>query len=498
MLIKAAGMTLHDALELNCRTHPAKNFIEAYDRSFTYEEAWRLSNGFARFLAASGVGRNDTACLVLPRVPELVLAFLGMVKAGVVPVPVNYTISPGEIRQFISLIAPSVIVIHEKLLPVLDSGVLPAGNVRVVVVGEDSHGHIPWREAASPSVEGGASDIGFDEIAYLNYTTGSSGAPKGAIATHANIYWNTRAAVEAMEMTGDDVHLCMFAPFAHPHELFARPLYTGGTLVLLEEINPKTIVKTINDKSVTCMMGLAPMFDMIASHCAGKRMESLRVAESGGMYTRPDIIRSFKRHFGVPVLSVWGSTETTGIALANTPGAYREDGSMGRVCPFYELALIDDEGNDAGTGEIGELVFRGEGVISGYDTAADFPAAAGGYYSGDLAWRDGEGYLYFVERKSGLMKVAGLKVYPLQIELSLMAHHGVKEAAVIGVEDRLRGMVPKAYIVPREGFALTEEEVRAFCKGKMADYMIPRAVEIRSELPKIGSGKINKKALGGR
>ncbi|MCC6345710.1 MAG: acyl--CoA ligase [Nitrospirales bacterium] len=498
MLIDAIGMTIHDALERNCRTHPQKSFILAYDRAFTYEEACRISNGFARFLAASGVGRNEKACLILPRVPELVLAFLGMVKAGVVPIPVNYTISPGEIRQFISLVAPSVIVIHEKLLPLLDGETLLPGNSRIVVVGEDSHGHIPWREAASPAAEKATPDSGFDTIAYLNYTTGSSGTPKGAVATHAAIYWNTRAAVEAMEMTGDDIHLCMFAPFAHPHELFARPLYTGGTLVLLEEINPKTIVKTINDKAVTCMMGLAPMFDMIASHCPDKKMESLRVAESGGMYTRPDIIRSFRKHFGIPVLSVWGSTETTGIALANTPRAYREDGSMGRVCPFYELRIVDDEGNDVGSGEIGELVFRGKGVISGYDTSTDLPAADGWYCSGDLGWRDEEGYLYFVERKSGLMKVAGLKVYPLQIEISLMAHHGIKEAAVIGVEDRLRGMVPKAYVVPREGFTLSEEEVRAFCKGRMADYMIPRTVEIRSELPRIGSGKINKRALEGR
>ncbi|MBZ0157687.1 MAG: acyl--CoA ligase [Alphaproteobacteria bacterium] len=498
MLIDTMGVTIHDALERNCRTHPSKSFILAYDRAFTYEEAYRLSNGFARFLTASGVGKNDKACLILPRVPELVLAFLGMAKAGVIPIPVNYTVSPGEIKHFISLVAPSVIVIHEKLLPVLDSEILLLRSIRIVVVGEDSHGHIPWEEASSPAVEKGGSDIGFNKIAYLNYTTGSSGTPKGAIATHANIYWNTRASVEAMEMTGDDVHLCMFASFAHPHELFARPLYTGGTIVLLEEINPKTIVKTINDKSVTCMMGLAPMFDMIASHCSHKEMESLRVAESGGMYTRPDIIGNFKKYFGVPVLSVWGSTETTGIALANTPRAYRDDGSTGRVCPFYELRIIDDEGNDVGDGEVGELVFRGEGVISGYYNSTDFHVADGWYYSGDLGWKDEEGYLYFVERKSGLMKVAGLKVYPLQIEISLMAHHGIKEAAVIGVEDRLRGMVPKAYIVPREGFDLTEEDVRAFCKGKMADYMIPKAVEIRSELPKIGSGKINKKALGGR
>ena len=131
----------------------------------------------------------------------------------------------------------------------------------------------------------------------------------------------------------------MFASFAHPHELFARALYLGGTIVLLEEINPKTMARTIRDRGVTCMMGLAPMYDMLISHCAGADLGALRIAESGGMYTRPDIIEHFRRHFGIPVLSVWGSTETTGIALANTPAAYRTDGSAGRACPHYGVRV---------------------------------------------------------------------------------------------------------------------------------------------------------------
>ena len=302
--------------------------------------------------------------------------------------------------------------------------------------------------------------------------------------------------MEAFGFTRDDVHLCMFASFAHPHELFARALYLGGTVVLLEEINPKTMARTIRERGVTCMMGLAPMYDMLIAHCADADLGALRIAESGGMYTRPDTIRDFRRHFGIPVLPVWGSTETTGIALANTPAAFRTDGSAGRVCPHYAVRIVDDEGRDQGDGEVGEMIISGPGVVAGYWRDAAFPTRAGWYRSGDLAYRDAEGYHYFVERKSGLLKVAGLKVYPLQVELVLLAHPAVQEAAVIGVEDRLRGVVPKGFLIAKAGHQIDAEEIRHFCRGRLAEYMIPKDLEAVDDFPRIGSGKVDKRALG--
>jgi len=290
----------------------------------------------------------------------------------------------------------------------------------------------------------------------------------------------------------------MFASFAHPHELFARALYTGGAIVLLEEINPRTIARTIKQRAVTCMMGLAPMYDMLISHCPDADFGALRIAESGGMYTRPDIIANFRRQFGIPVLPVWGSTETTGIALANTPAEYRTDGSAGKACPHYDVRVLDEEGRQGNDGEVGELVFSGPAVGAGYREEVPFTAVDGWYHSGDLAYRDAEGYHYFVERKTGLLKVAGMKVYPLQIEQVLQTHPGVKEAAVIGIPDRLRGVVPKAFVVAKEGCGIEAVELRRFCRGRMAELMIPREVQVVGDLPRIGSGKVDKKSLRDR
>jgi long-chain acyl-CoA synthetase len=339
-----------------------------------------------------------------------------------------------------------------------------------------------------------------NDIAYLNYTSGSTGDSKGAVTTHANVYWNTIAAVDAFRLTPDDIHLCMFAPFAHPHEIFARPLYLGGTMVLVDKIYPKSLAEAISAHKVTCMMGLAPMYENLLEVLEHKTydLSALRVPESGGMYTRSELISRFRRKLGVPIFPVWGSTETTGIALANRPGEYMPPGSVGKPCNSYEVKIVDETGQELSPGEIGEMIFKGPAVVKSYyeaEAGEEISFKHSWYYSGDLGKKDAMDNFYFVERKSGMMKVAGLKVYPLEIELMLMSHAKIKEAVVIAVKNRLRGEIPKAIVVAKAGVKLSEKEVQRFCKERLAHYKLPRIVEVRESLPKIGSGKINKKAL---
>lgn len=489
------SIVIHNVLEEFAKIQPSKPFIYYHDITLTYAETYGLCCGLAASLEAMGVRKGDRACLLMPRVPETVISLLGMSMMGVLPVPVNYTLSKDEVNNFIAAQNPALTIVYSKNFGVLDERVLSLKNMKLIAVGDEMPGTIPWGRVAAPSPAMPAKAIGNEDIAYLNYTTGSSGNPKGARCTHENIYWNTMASCEAMEITKDDVHLCMFASFAHPHELYARALYTGGTLALLEEINPKTIARTIVEKSVSCMMGLAPMYEMMKSQASHISLGRLRIVESGGMYTRPDISKGFMDKFGMPVLSVWGSTETSGIALANRPGLYRIDGSMGVACPHYEIKLVDDEGRDLGVGEIGEMLIRSKAVVSGYYDYPTINSIDGWYCTGDLSIKDDEGFYYFTERKNGMLKVAGLKVYPLQIELALMGHPDIKEVAVIGYDDKLRGVLPRAFVVPKAGANLDHDGIRHFLRGKIADYMIPKKVDMLSELPKIGSGKVNKKEL---
>ncbi|MBF0516250.1 MAG: acyl--CoA ligase [Nitrospirae bacterium] len=488
--------SIDQALQDNWLNNPSKPFIVYKSETLTYADVYRLVNGLCGFLRAAGVGKDDKLCMVLLRVPELVITFLAAARIGALAVPVNFTLGKLETASFIRAVKPAATVIHEKLLNSVDEEILAAACKTTIIVGKTRHHPaylIPWDNACCPSNDVTATEV--QPLAYLNYTTGSTSTPKGALTTHENIYANTAAALSALELTSDDVHMCMFSPFAHPHELFVRALYTGASIALLEEINPKTMAAVIRCAKVTAVMGIAPLYDMLASHANNIKLDTLRIAESGGMYTRPDISKKFYNAFGIPTLSVWGSTETTGIAIANTPSSYRMDGSMGRACPYYEVKVIDEDGREARNGETGELVFRGPGVISGYIEGSEFILTDGWYRSGDLGSKDADGFFYFTDRKSGLLKVAGLKVYPMQVELALLEHPEIKEAAVIGIEDKLRGDIPAAFVVLKENATITAEEILRYCNKNMAHYMIPRKMKILEELPKIGSGKIDKKQL---
>lgn len=490
-------MNLIEMLERNAVNHPDKLALVYKDVELSYrelnEQATRLAGGMLNL----GVKKGDRVALMLHRTPQLITAFLASVKIGAIAVPLNYNLTKDQLAKILSFLKPSIIFTNIKFSRVLHDAIL-INDFTVVVADSISSPNIFWDDLLKGSAAPCVADITQDDIAYLNYTSGSTGEQKGAMATYANIYWNTLSAIEVFQITERDVHLCMFASFAHPHELFARALYTGGTMVLLDEISPKSLARTIKEHGVTCMMGLAPMYEMLLDVAKGQDLVSLRIAESGGMYTRKELMERFEKKFGIPIYTVWGSTETTGIAIANRIGDKMKNGSIGKCCPYYEAKVVDETGRGVNIGEIGELIFKGPAIVKGYYGMGDETSKCfrnGWYYSNDLGRVDEEGFFYFVDRKSAMMKVAGLKVYPSEIEQVLAIHPKIKEVAVVASPDGLKGEIPRAVIVTKDKHTITREEIHQFCKGRLPNYKAPRIIEFRQELPKMSSGKIDKKTI---
>lgn len=494
-------MTLVEMLDRNAREIPEKKAIIFHNIEITYRELYETVNRLANALSEAGLKKGDRVGLMLPRIPELIISFLSIAKVHGIAVPINFELPVGGVRTILESISSQFLIVYSPFLELVKKSIPVDSKALIIVVGNEDRECLSWNEIVKKgNPNNPCLEINDDDIVYLNYTSGSTGNPKGAVTTHSNIYWNTVASVDALKLTSEDIHICMFAPFAHPHEIFARPLYLGGTMVLVDKIYPKSLAEAISNHKVTCIMGIAPMYENLLDMLEHKsyNLSSLRIPESGGMYTRTELIKRFEQKVGVPIIPVWGSTETTGIALANHPGEYIPAGSVGKPCPFYEVKIVDENDNKLPPGEIGEMIFKGPAVVKGYYEKVVNGQTCfkdGWYYSGDLGKRDREGNFYFVERKTGMMKVAGLKVYPLEIELVLRDHPDIKEAAVISARDRLRGEIPKAIIVTKDGKELTEREVLGFCKERLPHYKLPRIVEIRDSLPKIGSGKINKKVL---
>lgn len=493
-------MTLVEMLEKNGRDVPEKTAIVYHDTKLNYHELNRSVNMLAHSLITLGLKKGDRVGLMLPRIPELIISFLAIVKAQAIACPINFELPVEKIRGILDNISPSFLIANNANLHHAEDAVQNS-ETAIILTGNTEKQGLSFHELSN---SGNPDNLCFnyedEDIIYLNYTSGSTGNSKGALTTNSNIYWNTCAAIDALKLTSDDVHLCMFAPFAHPHEIFARPLYLGGTLVLVDKVYPKSIAEAISKNKVTCMMGLAPMYENLLDMLEHKEFDlrSLRIPESGGMFTRLELMSRFEQKMGVPIIPVWGSTETTGIALANHPGEEIMPGSVGKPCLSYEVKIVDEAEMEVPAGEIGEMIFKGPAIVSGYyENGINGQGCFknGWYYSGDLGRKDAQGNFYFVERIAGMMKVAGLKVYPLEIELALMEHPLIKEVAVLPVKDRLRGEVPKAIIVTKDGAELTEKEILDFCRKRLSPYKLPRSIEIREALPKIGSGKINKKAL---
>jgi long-chain acyl-CoA synthetase len=497
-------MTLVEMLEKQAREIPEQVAVIFREETLNYRQLNSVVNRVAGALLHRGLEPGDLVCFMLPRVPELVIAFLAVAKTRGLIVPVNFEEPAPQTMTLLHRLRPRFLVVHTSFLDLAVRSLPPDSRTALIVVGPSGAGPgVPWDELlrgvsdANPGLP-----VREDEVVYLNYTSGTTGQPKGALTTHAQLYWNTRASVETLGLTREDVHLCLFAPFAHPHELFARPLYLGGAMVLVDTIRPRTIARSIMDHRVTCFMGLVPFFFMLMEMARSRifDLSSLRIPESGGMHTRVELIREFERTMGVPILPVWGSTETTGIAIATRTGEPRTYGSVGRPCQYYEVKIVSESGQELPPQEVGEMIFRGPGVVNGYfESDADYQNCFrdGWYYSGDLGRRDEDGNFYFVERSTGMLKVAGHRVFPLEIEVTLLRHPAVKEAAVIAVNDAMRGEVPKAFVVLKDSMDLDKKDLMQFCQENLAHYKLPKIIEYRDSLPKIGSGKINKKALMG-
>lgn len=489
--------TLVDMLAENAEHLPNKIAMIYHDRLTTYRTLYHESNALANFLYGSGLEPGEKVGLILNKIPEVITSFLGVVRAGAVVFPVDFHQPLHQIQYLIDLTRPRVMIASEEYQNLLSSLILPSDYICTVVIGiPSSTTDYNWdqlmrnNDHRPPDVS-----VHLEDTAYLNLTSGTTGSPKCAVTTHANIFWNTAAATEALGLTADDVHLCLFPVFAHPHELLARPLYLGGTLVLLDKIAPKTICRTISEHGVTCMMAIPSIYQMLVQlhEASSFELPSLINPESGGMHTPPILLKEFETRFHRRIIPVWGSTEATGIALAMLPDQEYKPGSVGKPCSSYEIRIVDDNDINLEDGQIGEMLIRGPGVISSYFGNLEETnkyLKNDWLHTGDMFKKDSSGYFFFVGRRQGMMKVGGLKVYPIEIEEILLEHPGVSEAIVVKDHGSLHGEIPKAIVVPKADVLLNKRDIRLFCEKRLSKFKVPKIIEFRSELPKTSGGKI--------
>jgi long-chain acyl-CoA synthetase len=340
-----------------------------------------------------------------------------------------------------------------------------------------------------------------DTVSTFLYTSGTTGRQKAAMLTHKNLVLNAEQTRIVFQGTAADNYMCvlpMFHVFAFTTCVLA-PLLSGATITILERFHPKEVIESFLNDDITIFAGVPTMYVVLLEAC--KEITSfpkLRLAVSGGAALPVEVLRQAKSILKLPVVEGYGLTEASPVVTFNPLDGVQKEGSIGLPIPYVECKIVDENDVEVPAHEVGEIIVRGDNVMLGYfkqDEETKKALKNGWLHTGDLAKKDEEGYIFIVDRKKDLVIVGGVNVYPREIEEIIYQYPKVKEAAVIGIEEKLRGEHVKAFIVLKDGEDCNAKEILKYLKQHLAAYKIPREVEFISELPKNSTGKILKRML---
>jgi long-chain acyl-CoA synthetase len=470
--------------------HPERPALVAGDRRWTYRELNDQASSLAGGLAGLGLQPGERVGLHLPNAPEFVLAYYAAQKAGLVPLSLNVTYAPEEIQYIVEDAAASAVISADP-----GAHNLPPRSALPSV----RH----WLQAKELAGLGGeprrALERDREETAAILYTSATTGRPKGVMLTHANVVSNAYATVHHLRMGADDRGLCALPLFhCFGQNFIMNALVTaGGLLVLQERFVVEAFAEAVARHRVTLFYAVPTMYILFLAAGARPDFSSVRLYFSAAATLPADVERRWREVYGQWIHQGYGLTECSPFASYNHEHAFRP-GSVGTPIENIEMRIADEAGQELADGELGEILIKGPNVMKGYFGNPQATAEAirdGWLRSGDIGYRDPDGYYYIVDRVKDMINVSGFKVFPREVEEILFRHAAVKEAAVVGVADPVRGEAVKAYVVLKTGATATADELRALCRGAVATYKVPDAIEFIEALPKNPTGKVLKKEL---
>jgi long-chain acyl-CoA synthetase len=528
-------------LEEGFRRHATRNAYAYMDKFFTFADVDRYSAAFAAWLQQQGLPRGARVAIMMPNVVQYPIALAGVLRAGCVVVNVNPLYTPRELEHQLKDSGAEAIVILENFAATLQQVVAKTAVKRVVVaslgdmlgfpkgaivnfavrklkkmVPEYSlPGHVKFTDALDAGARQRLEpvNVGPQDVAFLQYTGGTTGVSKGATLTHRNLVANVLQMeawiVPALQDTSRGpvpeqfVYICAL-PLYHVFALVVNCLFGMriGTLNVLIT-NPRDIggfVKELAKYRFNVLPGVNTLYNALAENAEFRQLDfsSLRVANGGGMAVQQAVSDKWKSITGLPIIEGYGLSETSPVATCNPISNTEYTGTIGLPFPNTEIAILDDDGRPVPLGEPGEIAIRGPQVMAGYwnrpDETAKVMTPDGFFKSGDVGIMDERGYIRIVDRKKDMILVSGFNVYPNEIESVLATHPGVIECAAVGVPDEKSGEAVKVFVV-RKDPNLTAEQLQEFCKENFTGYKKPKYIEFRDELPKTNVGKILRREL---
>lgn len=526
--------SIRDLLENSFRQYPERPAFTSMGATLSYAELDELSMRFAAYLKNTlGLVRGERLAIMLPNLLQYPVVMFGAFRAGLVVVNVNPLYTARELKHQLADSGAKAIAILENFAHTLEAVIAQTAveqaivtgvgdllpwpkrhivnvlvrRIRRAVPGYRLPGHHGLRQAlAMAGGEVGRIELGYADIAYLQYTGGTTGVAKGAMLSHRNMVYNVQQIVtwQGDAYAGVEPIVAVTAlPLYHIFSLQANCLSTvaqGGLNLLIA--NPRDLpafVKLLQKHRFNAITGVNTLFAALLNTPGFDQVDfsQLRMTIGGGMAVQPTVAERWRAVTGRPIYQGYGLTETSPVATANLPGS-EFTGSIGLPLPSTDLMIADDAGNPLGIGEMGEICIRGPQVMEGYwqrpaDTA-EVMLPGGWLRTGDIGRLDEAGFAYIEDRKKDMIIVSGFNVYPNEIEQVIAEMDGILEVAAIGITDEHAGEAVKVFAV-RTSEEVTEEQVLAHCREKLTAYKQPKIVEFRDELPKSNVGKILRRAL---
>jgi long-chain acyl-CoA synthetase len=506
-------MTLNLAvlLEESAKARPEKPALVIGGREVAYSGLRDRARSFAAALDSMGVGPGDKVAIMIPNVPQFVVAYYGILETGAAVVPLNVLLRGQEITYHLDDSDAKILVAWEGFLGEARAGFEGSGGTcehLVVVESPDGSGATGGEKSFEALLREHPPEFDTyqtmpDDTAVVIYTSGTTGRPKGAELTHANMFMNAMCnADKLLAMDEDDVTIAvlpLFHIFGQTCVMNAT-IYRGGTMALVPRFEPEAALKTIQGAGVTVFSGVPTMYQYLLRYPELDKYDisSLRVGVSGGASMPVEVMKAVEERFGIVILEGYGLSETSPTATFNRSVEERKVGSIGLPIWGTEAKVVDADDREVPPGERGELALRGHHIMKGYLKKPEATAEAmknGWFHTGDIATMDEDGYFYIVDRVKDMIIRGGYNVYPREVEEVLYGHPGVAEVAVIGVPHEELGEEVAAVVAMKEGESATEEEMISFAKDRVAAYKYPRRVTFVDELPKTATGKILKREL---
>jgi long-chain acyl-CoA synthetase len=532
--------SIGDLLADVCKQFAGRPAFTCMGKTITYAEVERQSAAFGAYLQSKGLQKGARVAIMMPNVLQYPVAMMAVLRAGYIVVNVNPLYTPRELEHQLKDSGAQAIVILENFANTLQAVIAKTAIKHVVIAAMGDMlgglkgtivnfvvrrvkkmvpawslpGHVKFNAAlkAGAGMNFKPAKVAADDIAFLQYTGGTTGISKGAVLLHSNVLAN----VAQNALWIEDAYTIKPKP-AHLNLICALPLYhifaltvnalmgmqMGGRNILIP--NPRDIpnfIKEFGKYPIHIFPGLNTLFNALLNNEDFRKLDfkPLILTLAGGMAVHKGVAERWRALTGCPVTEGYGLSETSPVATANKFSDGNFTGTIGLPLPSTEIAIRDDDGNDLPLGEVGEICIRGPQVMAGYwnrpDETAKVMTKDGFFKSGDMGFMDERGYTKVVDRKKDMILVSGFNVYPNELEEVVALHPGVLEVAAIGVPDEHSGEVPKLFVVKKDPL-LTAEMLTVYCRENLTGYKRPKYIEFRTELPKTPVGKILRRALRG-